>query len=420
MTLSTEILVHASAPSRGPDDARYRKEAQGLLGFEPVKRLDLLPEQWQDESASSVPERLLSQGDDWIAVQRPIGPPRDLPSSLIETLEKATPYRASPSDIGIDTSVIPLPPFPCTSKIKAAVPLSAITSPPKLHVERTPALPCRRTTPTAIAFSETVSSPCHSKSNSWRTPPSVIPDSQPTGSPAVRLKISSSPCRKRASQSSPSSSSKQVRELQNRKRRHGQLKSDVTSAGWKGADSDEPLVPLSSREIAQEKRHPDSYKEVPLEIHPPRPYPSTAHYSTHLTPPLRTLSRTLPLADLFKPSFQTRSLDKLERGHWYIQIKDWDEVRKAKFWQFLTIFISEGRAGWGVWCSKEVESDSNNTGSSKENRDPEAMREVVKVYCWGEVVREVWLMLWLASAKRILNTGARWVDAQGETVFEMI
>ena len=423
MTLSTEILVHVSAPSRGPDDARYRKEARELLAFKPVQRLELFPQQWQDGNACSEPEYSLKESsvkaDDKIYVQRPVVPPQELPSSLIERLEKAMPYRAIQSCVEGDTSVMPLLHLPNTSKINAAVPSSAATPTPRLHVERTPALSRRPTTPTAVAFPNTASSPCHTKSGSWRTPPSVIPDSQPTGSRIGRPETSSSPYRKRAISSSPLSPSKQNNEHQKRKRRRGQLKLGGTSAARKGTDSDKPAVLLFSGENARGTLHLHSIERLPFEIHPPRPHPSTAQFSTHLTPPLRFFSRTLPLADLFKPSSQVRSPETLERGHWYMRCDRWDDVRKAKFWQFLIIFISEGRAGWGVWCSKEFESNVYNTGSSKENQDPIAMNEIVKVYCWGEVVREIWLLLWLASAKRIIGTGSRWVDAQGETIFQM-
>lgn len=65
-------------------------------------------------------------------------------------------------------------------------------------------------------------------------------------------------------------------------------------------------------------------------------------------------------------------------------------------------------------------------GSDKENlrpvsprqggREREREREVVKVYCWGEVVGEVWLALFIGSKRKIKGSGARWVDAGGVAV----
>ena len=67
-------------------------------------------------------------------------------------------------------------------------------------------------------------------------------------------------------------------------------------------------------------------------------------------------------------------------------------------------------------------------GSDKENlgpvsprqgggeREREREREVVRVYCWGEVVGEVWLALFIGSKRKIKGSGARWVDAGGVAV----
>lgn len=45
--------------------------------------------------------------------------------------------------------------------------------------------------------------------------------------------------------------------------------------------------------------------------------------------------------------------------------------------------------------------------------------EVVKIYCWGEVVGEVWMLLFIASKRDIKGVGARWVDAGGVPVVLM-
>lgn len=56
--------------------------------------------------------------------------------------------------------------------------------------------------------------------------------------------------------------------------------------------------------------------------------------------------------------------------------------------------------------------------SDKENQAPQR-GEVVKVYCWGEVVGEVWLLLWIGSKREIKGVGAQWVDAGGVAVVIM-
>ena len=44
---------------------------------------------------------------------------------------------------------------------------------------------------------------------------------------------------------------------------------------------------------------------------------------------------------------------------------------------------------------------------------------LVKVFCWGEVVPHVYLLLYVASNNRVRKSGLQWVDAEGEVVVRM-
>ena len=87
-----------------------------------------------------------------------------------------------------------------------------------------------------------------------------------------------------------------------------------------------------------------------------------------------------------------------------------------------------GQAGWGTWCVREFQEGScavvgndRDDGVDEENQLRRPMEEeVVKVYCWGEVVGEIWLLLWMASKRKIKGVGARWVDAGGVAVVVMV
>lgn len=420
MTPPIEILVHISGPSRGPDDARYRKEAQGLLGAEPAKRLDLLPLQRQSDDVSERPlEQEATKSQRRTPVGKPTGPPGDLPSSLLERFENTTPYGATASCVKNGIFTVPRVPILKESRVDAAGSLIATKSTPQLHVAWTPVPPRQVARSTAIAHPEAETSARRPKSSPWTTPPSVIPDSQPIRSTIDGPEDSSSPCLKRGFSRIPPSPTKQNSEPHIRKRRRVQGTPRGTLVEGTGADEDRPSLFSPYEHIVNTASPPISHEGLPLSIHPPRPRPSAAQFTTHLTPPLQWLSTRLTLAKHYKVSFQARSLDKLERGHWYVQSQSWDEALKAKFRHYLTAYISKGRAGWGVWYSREYKSNDLDTGSSKENKDPQAMIEIVKVYCWGEVVREIWLLLWLASAGRVMKTRARWIDAQSETVLEM-
>ena len=42
-----------------------------------------------------------------------------------------------------------------------------------------------------------------------------------------------------------------------------------------------------------------------------------------------------------------------------------------------------------------------------------------RFWCWGEVVREVWLAVLLGGVEVVKGVGTRWVDGRGEVVVRM-
>ena len=185
------------------------------------------------------------------------------------------------------------------------------------------------------------------------------------------------------------------------------------------------------------------FSQLPVEIRPPPPPISTSPFTTHITPTLGMLVDRLNPARIYKPIRQVRGLDTLERGHWAVQItirpdppagtigakgkSYWNGELFARFWGFLSVFIGqEGRAGWGVWCFLErVEDQGSGSGSGSgsglglglEGRDEVMVR--LKVYAWGEVAMHVYLLLFLASERRVKGMGARWLDSREDVVIEM-
>ena len=89
--------------------------------------------------------------------------------------------------------------------------------------------------------------------------------------------------------------------------------------------------------------------------------------------------------------------------------------------------------GWGVWCTREAfdeecrplsASEEGTNGGGTADLD-QALQSVtprsaglgrVRVFCWGEVVEHVYLLLYVASRSRIRKVGAVWVDADEEVV----
>ncbi|KAL5357368.1 hypothetical protein BJX96DRAFT_144344 [Aspergillus floccosus] len=186
-----------------------------------------------------------------------------------------------------------------------------------------------------------------------------------------------------------------------------------------------------------EKRPSLSLSHLPLQIQSPLPPISTAAFTSHITPTLAMLATRLKSARTYTPLHQTRPLDKLERGHWFVPLtldeddpssglqpsvattpvadpNTWDMVFFSRFWSFLSDFITEQRAGWGVWCILEDAQTGPAKGPASSPRNT-----VLKVYAWGEIAVHVYLLLFLASERRIRKIGAQWRDGADQVVIQM-
>ncbi|KAK2748450.1 hypothetical protein FQN55_004389 [Onygenales sp. PD_40] len=212
---------------------------------------------------------------------------------------------------------------------------------------------------------------------------------------------------------------------------------------------------------------------LPLEINAPRPAPSsTAEFTTHITPTLQMLANQLKLSRVFKPSRQTRSLRALERGYWALNLSisttasdetqpttssssssPWTAKRFFEFWDFLSKFIAhDGRAGWGVWCICDSNSPSLSSSSparltatatdtptsiidlttqsplhpntninTPTHPEPGDLTSLtVKIYTWGEVAPHIYLLMYLASDRKVKKVpGVQWRDGADEGVIFM-
>ncbi|KAK6437678.1 hypothetical protein LTR95_006122 [Oleoguttula sp. CCFEE 5521] len=149
---------------------------------------------------------------------------------------------------------------------------------------------------------------------------------------------------------------------------------------------------------------PSAQSTLPITIQPPPPETSLGPLKSHITPTLAFLASQPSLTSSYKPVLLARELRPTERGCWTFNTGSWPTNAKTVFFDFLSKMISEGRVGWGVHCVREI---------------GEGEQGVVKVFCWGEVVMHVYLLLYAASKSKVSKMGLRWVDAEGKTVVQM-
>lgn len=153
---------------------------------------------------------------------------------------------------------------------------------------------------------------------------------------------------------------------------------------------------------------------LPTTINPPPPPTALSTFSTHITPSLRILTTNPDISDRYKPHSVLRLLLPTERGRWQFSAQSWGLEVQIAFWQFLQRIIGSGNAGWGVWCHRPNMNESGGTegGVSKG-------LGVVQLFCWGEVVQHVYLMLFVASKSQIRKVRAQWIDSEEEVVVQM-
>jgi len=158
-----------------------------------------------------------------------------------------------------------------------------------------------------------------------------------------------------------------------------------------------------------------SFEHVPLTIHPPEPAVSLDSFVTHVTPALAWLAGEQSVVkDCYRPVSVSRPMRPLERGYWLVKSSSWTQEVQHKFWKFLESQVGSGDAGWGVWCLREPgQSVLTLPGQG------EGGLGLVKVFCWGEVVKHIYLMLYVASNSRVRKIGLQWVDAEEVAVVQM-
>ncbi|GKZ34017.1 hypothetical protein AbraIFM66950_004149 [Aspergillus brasiliensis] len=374
----SEVLVHISAPSTVGDDARYRAQVEAILGFQPFSR------------------------------------------QLITLRSDDTDHKAHPD---------PTPAVTAAGPSYTHGQYDANSSIPK--------------SPDPGAASS-VQRQDHQDKDSLGTPLSVIPDSQPERIPHEPVDLQEialpqpSPSRRKSTDTNDWPPTKRSRQESPPPVVTEQLYKNPTTPDESLNNVNPSLTSTHNTEDAITTPPKDTTTittlHLPLEIKPKPPPVSTNPFTTHITPTLKMLSIRLKPSRTYTPIKQTRPLDNLERGYWYLRFNltsnpipdpssttttiTWDMPFFTRFWTFLTDFIAkEGRAGWGVWCILEDASqDGVEDGpTTTTTRSPVTL----KIYAWGELASHIYLLLFLASERRVRKMGLQWRDSADKVVIQM-
>lgn len=167
---------------------------------------------------------------------------------------------------------------------------------------------------------------------------------------------------------------------------------------------------------------PAVFASLATSIYPPQPKVSTGRFETHVTDALRQLDAMPHIADRYKPTSIFRDIELLERGHWLVQCSSWTIDQQVGLWETLAQLIESGSAGWGVWCSRGQEAGGDScVGARDVDANASTADELgpVRVYCWGEIAKHIYLLLYVASSSQVRRAGLQWIDSQGLVVIQM-
>ncbi|CAI7629728.1 unnamed protein product [Penicillium palitans] len=390
----SQILVHIAAASTAQDDARYRAQVAAILDFQCASRHSLREETNSSPPTSADNTRSFSAD---VAVQSPVSP--------------TTQHEASPI-----LREAPRPAYTTLSSSDHRLLPEKDSPAPRKHI-------------------------ISNHPDSLESLISAIPDSQPEiGQELVPAEQS------RAELSPPSQLAPPP------KRRRTAPASPDPVQPLLIADSpaaDQPAASHGVIPIENELPIPTGLPEIPIEI-------SSSDQGKGPDP---SITQRLNPTRTYNPSTQTRPLDPLERGYWLVHLaiqnpqtrkresadladqnpipesgttnatqsptsrpksksnpkdimRTWPYPLFHAFWSFLSDFVGrDGRAGWGVWCILEAV-----TAPSTISSDTHVS---LKVYAWGEVAMHVYLLLFLASERRIRGMGVQWRDSGEEVVIQM-
>lgn len=139
-----------------------------------------------------------------------------------------------------------------------------------------------------------------------------------------------------------------------------------------------------SRDRSEDVADQTDFSELPVDAFPPPPIISVARLGilpSQITKHLAAIKANN--STRFRPRKVRRTLEHDERGFWHMGCKRWSSTAQRDFWLSLCEHVSSGRVGWATTLHREAGSHGD--------------LGLVRLYCWGEVIEHMWLLLWLCS-----------------------
>ena len=197
----------------------------------------------------------------------------------------------------------------------------------------------------------------------------------------------------------------------------------VEPGQWMGsiAQFSSSTAVVSTRDSLTTDPSPES--TAPCRTHlSPWPKTGSEQYQTHKVGVFAYIASNTTLCNAYKPRSTKRPIEPLERGYWRLKIPfSWSTKAQDDFWSLLEDMIVQGKCGWGNWIEHADASSTGNPACQKEKKLDLGQGSIaeIKIWCWGEVVREMWLAVLMASRRQTMRLGMVWYDSCENVVVKM-
>ncbi|KAL9068127.1 MAG: hypothetical protein Q9157_006599 [Trypethelium eluteriae] len=185
-----------------------------------------------------------------------------------------------------------------------------------------------------------------------------------------------------------------------------------------GPDDEQAIRPTSRIQSArQSEQAPIDFRVQPYNIFVENTPTGTSRgipsQFTEEATTLKHLGTLSSLATAYQPVEQVRELGPYERAKWTVNTSAWSAKVQLEFWQWLQDHGKDGRLGWNITFFREHDKYAN------ENTIRDELGTVT-VFCWPEVIKHIYLALFVASQGRIAGTGATLTTgAKGKLIVRM-
>lgn len=146
------------------------------------------------------------------------------------------------------------------------------------------------------------------------------------------------------------------------------------------------------------------FASLPLQLLPKTPSAEKKRRFNEVTSMLELYVEKASIARHYKPASVSRRVGDGERGCWMFDTSSWEVRHQHEFWTRMQYLLGAGYFG-DVWLQRNIPKDWRSGGS---DGDEGKRLGVVWLFCWGQVVPYMWVVLLVESNREIRKSKARW------------